>query len=223
MDKVDVKCPVCRHEGKFEVHSNVEANKDSDLKKKILTGELFTYICPVCNNRVNINYGMLYRDDEKKFMAKIAVDELEFEQARQTFGEIDKIENEQIRKVMAPLLDYDKRIVINWQNLAEKIMIKDAGLDDKVIELIKVLYVQAFYKQNPDKEVVAVHFAQNSGDNYIVFVAKDQNYTMPVTDNLYKKLEGQLSKMEKADDLVVDLRWADQTFKKLIEEDKKRN
>lgn len=218
-DKVDVKCPICRHDGKFKIYANVDGDNQKDLKEKILTGELFTYICPVCNNRVNINYGMLYRQDKDKFIGKIAVDELEFEQARQTFGNIEKIENKKIRKTMSYLLDFDKRIVPNWQALAEKIMIKDTGLDDRVIELIKVIYIQAFYKDHPDKEVKAVYFARNNGGNYIVFTGKE-SFTMPISDSLYKKLQDQLKKIDMIDDLVVDLKWADNTFKKIIENDK---
>ena len=52
----------------------------------------------------------------------------------------------------------DKRLVDNIKDLKEKIMIADNHLDDRVIEIIKIMYIDQMKKEMEDDTLLKILF-----------------------------------------------------------------
>ena len=116
-------CPVCGHQGEFTLWESVNVDLDESLREKVLTGELFDWVCPSCGQRIHIKYGTLYHDMKHQFMI--------FYDPSEDATEIKKIE---IPDMFANLGDYKYRQVLAENDLREKIMILETGLSDVAIE-----------------------------------------------------------------------------------------
>ena len=66
------------------------------------------------------------------------------------------------------------RIVTSANQLVEKIQIFDAGKDDRVMELVKLLVTDSLHENNPDKEFDELRFAVDDGTNILVIINKGE-------------------------------------------------
>ena len=63
--------------------------------------------------------------------------------------------------------NYEFRVVKDTNKLAEKIKIFDEELDDRVIEIIKIINRSFFLKKYPEKEIEEILFNKNSEESYV--------------------------------------------------------
>ena len=70
---------------------------------------------------------------------------------------------------------YLYRIVTSANQLVEKIQIFDAGKDDRVMELVKLLATDSILKNDPDIEFDELRFAvDDDGTNILVIINKGE-------------------------------------------------
>ena len=70
---------------------------------------------------------------------------------------------------------YLYRIVTSANQLVEKIQIFDAGKDDRVMELVKLLVTDSLHENNPDKEFDELRFAvDDDGTNILIIINKGE-------------------------------------------------
>ena len=55
-----IKCPKCGKESKFVMWSSINTVLNPEMKKKVLTGEIFKFKCNKCGCEARINYSSLY-------------------------------------------------------------------------------------------------------------------------------------------------------------------
>ena len=68
---------------------------------------------------------------------------------------------------------YLARIVTSPNQLIEKIQIFDAGKDDRIMELVKLLVTDSLHENNPDKEFDELRFAvDDDGTNILIIINK---------------------------------------------------
>ena len=114
-----VRCPECGSVMPFELYDSVTSSLNPELRKQILDGRFETAVCPDCGAVSYIQYDMLYHDPAGRFMVCVGTDYSE------VLGQSDCPEG------------YMLRYVDDYKQLAEKIRIFEAGLNDKIMEITK--------------------------------------------------------------------------------------
>lgn len=148
-----VTCPSCHHEGDFELWDSINTALNPEMKEKVLNQSIFLYTCPSCGETFRLNYSTLYHQMEDLVMIYL-VPESEVKKTYEIFYEKNALADYRTEK-------YLYRIVTSANQLVEKIQIFDAGKDDRVMELVKLLATDSILKNDPDEGEKA--------RNYIVF------------------------------------------------------
>lgn len=214
--KVKIQCPNCKKEGDFEIYDSLNVQMDPQQKNKLITGEMFVYKCPYCGKETLVNYGLLYHDMDKKIIIQYATNDDERKLAEDMLNGVGFEKIKDGDKIKDSFAKYTKRIVESQEALAEKVSILDSGLDDKVIELIKLMYLQMFYKENPNEEVKEERYVEDEGERLIVFVTKEDSFAMALDEKLYEVMTQNLKELNSEDNLYIDSNWAIETFEKLM-------
>ena len=126
-----VTCPSCHHEGDFELWDSINTALDPEMKEKVLNKSIFLYTCPSCGETFRLNYPTLYHQMEDLIMIYLVL-ESEVEKTCEIFCEKNALADFHTEK-------YLNRIVTSANEPVEKIHIFDAGKDDRIIELVKLL------------------------------------------------------------------------------------
>ena len=133
-----IKCPKCGSEHDFEIWTRVNTDLDPVLKDKVRNGQLFRTVCPSCGQQIDVVYPCLYHEMENRIMIYYAPGEKAMQDALAAFDEGLDIAGKE--KGFDPAgKGYRNRVVGSLYDLQEKIAIFEAGLDDRVIEICKVL------------------------------------------------------------------------------------
>jgi hypothetical protein len=130
-DTVSVTCPVCKHVFSVGFWLSVNVTLDPWFREKVRSGEIRDHVCPRCSQTLTVNTDLLYHDMTRKFMISYHV---------VADGRTPSMSADFLGKSGAIFPDYRLRFVVSWNQLREKIAIFEVGLDDMIIEFIK-LYV----------------------------------------------------------------------------------
>lgn len=187
-----VTCPNCGKEREFTLWSQIDAKENPELREALFKNELFSFTCPHCGEEAIISYPFLYQD-----------------------GDSFRIFFTNDHKVRKDLLESDitTRIVTSRNRLCEKIVIFEAGLDDRVIELLKVLYSHQLQQENPNAVFDSIYyFTGQNGEYSFNFMNEEQpfariNFTRETYENIANVYANLLSE-NKNEDYLVHLGWA---------------
>ena len=122
-----IACRFCQHEQEFTLWQSVNATADPELKDKLMSGELMTFTCQSCRKVAEVVWPLLYHDMERELMVHIRLDE-------------------QLPEGQAPepvpvedfMRGFALRTVASRNELVEKVLIFEDGLDDRIIEIFKI-------------------------------------------------------------------------------------
>ena len=142
-------CPVCGHPGKGVIYDSINITLDPQLKEGILDGTLFDLKCENCGEVLDAPEELIYHDMDQQTMFFLQPVGL-----REKWPEI----TEQFQKLLATHMqikdlfdadteEYTYRVCFGRPELLEKIFMLDAGLDDRQVEMIKLL----FFLQNREQ------------------------------------------------------------------------
>ena len=205
--KETVTCPECGQEQDFIVWHSLNGDLDPEAKQRLLDGTLFHFECSNCGHRSNVNYGMLYHDMTNQVMVYF-VDEDAVEETLETMNDAEN-------KIGIPMPEYRKRIVTDQNALREKAIIFDQKLDDRVIEIIKLICYSNASEQVPDANIVAVYFLVADGKYILEFIG-DKPLSAEVPIEMYEKIKSDFAeRLKNTDDkeALVDLHWASEFLK----------
>ncbi len=134
--KQSVKCPKCSQMNDVTVWSSITAKDSIDLKNDLLMGKINMFHCPSCEFTALMPHPMLYHDEEKKLMISFTPtdDVIAKEKMYQDICEASKESGE-----LDNLDGYNLRFITDYNELLEKILIFDNQLNDKAIEVIKLM------------------------------------------------------------------------------------
>ena len=106
---------------------------------------------------------------------------------------------------------YLARIVTSPNQLVEKIQIFDAGKDDRIMELVKLLATDSILKNDPDIEFDELHFAiDNDGTNMLVIINKGEITGAVDIDNMYEFASSHcddFKDLRDDEDIVINREW----------------
>ena len=106
---------------------------------------------------------------------------------------------------------YLNRIVTSANQLVEKIQIFDAGKDDRVMELVKLLATDSILKNDPDIEFDELRFAvDDDGTNILVIINKGEITGAVDIDNMYEFASSHCTDFKDLrddEDIVINREW----------------
>jgi len=120
-----VDCGGCGAPQPFVAWESLNVTLDKEQKGRLLSGELTRFKCPKCGWSGHVLYPLLYHDMEKRLMVWLCPGE--------TNPDTGALPTE---KLMG---DYHFRLVRTKNELIEKVLTFDAGLDDRVVEFFKLM------------------------------------------------------------------------------------
>lgn len=163
--ETDLTCPECGKEHKVIRYERIVGNTQPELKSRLLKNELFRFKCEGCGLELPMIYPCLYQDVEKGYMVwfvpasdKEQLDKIAAFNAESLVDDNYKNLNKQ----------YKLRIAVSVNGFIEKLLILDEDLDDRAIEVQKVMLVSQLgqtAKYRNDK-VRGVFFEMMRQDDY---------------------------------------------------------
>lgn len=122
-----VSCPRCGEAVETRMWPGINAEVNPNLREQVLRETLFNWTCPACGYVAQMAYPCLYHDKGRKFMVYLvpnsgdqALDEVDVDEAFPQIGCVQK------------------RVVSSLAALKEKILLFEAGLDDRAAEVVKL-------------------------------------------------------------------------------------
>ena len=206
----NVTCPNCGATGTFTTWLAFE--DDSKEPRDLLSaGELASYTCPQCGAHVQVAYSCLYHDNTHNATVFYSPDEAEANRIAQLFSAADAGAGAQLPAEFQSA--NTRRIVSSHDELAEKVRAFEDGLDDQVLEILKVmalLRVRDEFQVTGDEPAVYDGLAEN-GDVLVKLQPKDDDawYQVPVPHALYDEAASSLAKQDAAEaGFKIDRAWA---------------
>lgn len=139
-----ITCPQCQTTVAHTVWESVNTDLSPELPNKIISGDFFAFECPDCGFRGHIGYKMLYHDLRHCAMIWLVP------QGEDRSAAIKEIQE-------APEIPgYVTRIVGSISELGEKVSALEAGRDDRVIEMYKLLVMPQIMRAMPNQNQVRI-------------------------------------------------------------------
>lgn len=211
---ISAQCPNCQADIEIPYYEDVNVTTEPTLKEAILSGDFFKYTCPSCGETLPIAGPFLYHDQDATAMFYFCPPG--FDQSTEKLNEmlqmIESMEGDRASH-------YQARFVSSIDKLMEKIYILDAGLDDRIVELVKLAYLKhyaadlqskgrvratLFMPGLDDEEAQIVFMLGDEGDMATVDFSKDYYafFGTEYAERLNKHTEPQFE--------TIDEKWAAQ-------------
>ncbi len=201
-----ITCPKCGAQSDFTVYSSINSVHDPELSEQLKNLSLYEAVCPKCNTKAIVDYGLLYHDMNKRIMIYYVRKEIEAQKAADMFlgrGVYDVAEDLKGK--------YLYRVVRSKRQLKEKIAIFDANLDDRYMELSKIFYLTKFEADYPDLDAEESYIYGSDGIFYVAFSTKEgevaTNFDMAVYQHMKENFTT-LSTPLRGGDVFIDFEWA---------------
>lgn len=155
---VSICCPSCIEEGQFTQYKKIDIINSPELREKIFSRDIFKYKCPECGAEILVAYECMYLDSENKHIVCLLPEDSEEDLSRYR------------------LEGCTFRVVRTINAFAEKISMLEDGIDDRVIELYKILFEEEFESQRPDSKLLDIFYAgrdASSSKLHFFFIADD--------------------------------------------------
>ncbi len=175
--QVSITCPECKTTHPFTKYDSVNTKIDPELKDAVKYGSLFEFKCPSCGAKTTVNYGILYHQMEDNIMIYYAVsDEDERKTYSMMFGDTPSDPASLMMQKMRKQGHYLMRIVRSQNELREKVMILDDGLDDRIMEIFKTSLALKIQQDNPNCRTADVLYYSNETGSYIQTFVNGKTY-----------------------------------------------
>lgn len=181
--KQSVKCPKCGQMSEITVWHSITVKDSADLKNDLLSGKVNIFRCPSCETAALMPSPLLYHDEDRKLMIsfspcndKAVAEKLykDVKKASEESGELEKYKG------------YNLRFVTDYNELLEKILIFENDLNDKAIEVIKLMILSQDEEHADDR---ICRFGKAEGDSLefmVQDVKENRVYTSRVPKETYE-------------------------------------
>ena len=233
-----VLCPHCHRTAYFNIWNSINTKTSPETYGQVRSLSLFRFCCPYCRQTSTIKYSFLYHQMESALMIYFVPEEEDLKYTQKMLetvsAESQKYDEASTVISKAPedrllenaLAHYRYRIVRTHEEFLEKLAIFDAGLDDRIIELAKVILSTEAERQLSEYGflVKSAYFAfsNETKERKLVFLEKNSSRTATISfdryvANVYNQiidqyrvaLEGPHKK-----DTIIDRNWASDILKK---------
>jgi len=216
-----IKCPHCGSEADFMIWQSINTTLDPEMKENTRNGDVFRHICKECGENTMVYFSTLYHQMEDHVMIQLNLGD-NIEESVEFMKGIFRNDKGEIVDLDIKLDDdYRNRVVTDVNSFREKLMILDAGLDDRVVELMKLCMRGHFHEQNPQMEIEEFLFEIDSeGKKQFAINLGDNKWgTTDFAQDMYDMLaEGFSNYLAKDSEVVIDMHWALNAFKEQADE-----
>ena len=141
---IKIKCPHCNEEIEYKTYASINSKTDPELKEMLLSGALFKYECPHCHQSGFLGFPFLYHDPINHILIQYTSKDKMDETLSSFVNNVNKA-----RQILGNEFNkYRYRICDDFGGLVEKIDCFEKGLDDRVLEITKILVGLILEKRN---------------------------------------------------------------------------
>lgn len=184
-----INCPKCGQMHTITVWDSITANDSTDLKNDILTRRINMFECSSCDHVALFPNPLLYTDTEKKLIISF-IPTYDKNEKMKLFDEIKKTSKESGE--LKAFEHYNLRFVSDYNDLIEKILIFDAGLNDKTVEFLKMLILSQDPQTADDRVCMFGKITDDSIEFLIQDIKNNQMYTSNVPLETYNTVNIEL-------------------------------
>jgi len=185
-----VTCPACGREHDVPLVQSINTTDDPDAKQKLLAGDFDVLDC-ACGKRTQLVAELLYVDPIANLYIQVAPTPEAVSKGEAAFA--------------AAGATGTQRLVPSINALVEKIKITDAGLEDWVLEMVKVLLLASMAE--PDLNRVLL-FDHSEGDVIHWILLGDDARAMQSPFAAYERLAARTQARPRSTELRIDRVWA---------------
>ncbi len=135
---MQITCPACCTEQSFKTCPNIDAAAEPEIKESIFNRDIFRFVCPECGEEILVAYNCTYIDRNNNFMVALMTD-----------GDGANVVAE----------GYTLRIVRTINEFVEKIALMEDGVDDRIVELYKIMLEDQFEEERQGAELLGIYYA----------------------------------------------------------------
>ncbi len=180
-EEMTIQCPECGKTSEVTVFQSINDSWPSAVEK-ILSGELFAFICPHCGREDHLEYDILFND----FGHQAWIQVVHEEELIPTYEKIMDVNANYMEGVRF-------RIVHNTYELREKVLAFSLGRDDRIIELCKCFAADMARKQIPDFRLacapVYIHSPEAGQEAFHLFGENGEEMIAVLDDLVYNTVE----------------------------------
>jgi len=197
--KITAICPQCGKEIGVSAPESINMSVNPQDGQKLIDGTLFEAACS-CGAKISIDFPVLYHDPEKRIMIyyvkpeAVARTEAMFSALRMNpdFGQ----------------KGYQLRVATDQETLREKAMIFSAGMDDRVMEVIKLTYILYMRRKYPKERIIGALFV-SEGEKYMLQTVGSVPVESEISREFYDQLHAQYApRLANESSARVDFDWA---------------
>lgn len=190
-----VECPKCGKKLTYTMWQSINTQMDFAIPD-IISGKLFEVVCDKCGQKLHIMYPILFNDMIHHIMISYVMPGSE-EEAMKGFD-------------FSRSLGYRLRIVTSQESLREKTAIINAGLDDRIVELMKIIVLAQTGDQLEGKDLGGIYFIPDEKQPVMEFVIAGKPSYLNIVMDGYRFLEETYRDAfaETDDDTIIDREWA---------------
>lgn len=214
---ITLNCPVCKRDHDARLWRRIDVATEKDAKEKLRRGNFFHFICPDCGYVSELHYASLYVDRDIRELIYLAGE-----------AEAEPAAAEKAAEAAAEDLPFWKqgdslmRIVRSAEDLREKLLIFDNGLDDRLVEICKGISLSQF-PADGNCYVTAIRYDVVGGREVLRLTCSDgtEEYVADFAgfyQQLYEQFGGLLPPLRGACFACVDLEYAAALMRGLQEE-----
>jgi hypothetical protein len=166
-----IQCPQCKGQQDEVLYDSIDVGKEPELRKQLIENRLNGVTCSSCGFKFRVDKNLLYHDSQAGWMIYWNPSDPEHPQeAVLQFNQVLR-DLESAAPSGQSLPDVD--LVLTRIELVERIFVREADLNPKVIEYIKYL----IYTQNLDQFMPETHElllnGQECNEDHLSFVLKN--------------------------------------------------
>ena len=209
---ITTECPYCNEKINVPYYQDVNVSNHPELKAAILSKNFFQYTCPSCKKTISTVGPLLYHDPT--IPALYYLNPPTFDQNTDKLDEmlsvISSVEGSNASH-------YQTRVVSSTDKLLEKIHIQAAGLDDRIVELVKIAYLKHYASELQTQGTIhSILFTPQNKDTaaQIIFILGTDHQTASIDFsmeyyNYFKSIyKEQLEQPADTNFEIIDEKWA---------------
>ena len=191
-----VNCPACLEDSSFRIYSSIDASLNPELKQYIFNRDLFKFSCPQCGEEILVAYDCTYTDPENQFIVSLISGDSE--------------PSDKNLKIDG----YNFRIVHSINEFVEKIALCEDKIDDKVIELYKIMLEDQFEDERPGSKILGIFYGGRDFENnnlmFFIITENSENCRAVLSMQTYDAIANQFKESAEkfADTSEVNRDWA---------------
>ncbi len=142
----DIVCPHCGAGQTVTVAIGLHITRLPHVRDQILDGEFHRFDCTTCHKRIEVRQPLVYTDFERGHWIEVRTDDdiaswQEFAPAAAAIFDRAVIHGAPILR--SRVETFAVRLVFGYAELREKVLLFEAGLDDRAVECLKLLAIRS--------------------------------------------------------------------------------